>query len=643
MLDVLFIDISVEKKKSTELKFYNTALLQEYLRAAGLSCNSIDFGDPGRGILSSELSHEDAARQIFEDVRAHVYGFCTAAHNLVDVLLMAEAMKRVDPAGKTLLGGPQASFVARALMERFPAIDAVVVGEADAVIADVVGALRRGGGEYLGDVPSVVYRREGRAAETRRVDTAFDLDALPRIDYSQGVEEAADGDAVFIRVETGRGCAGRCVFCSTSRYWRSVGIRTRDVEVVVGELREQLSVLGDGRRVVFRFLNDNCTRRSSWFEELLDGLQALKREQPGLAWICQSRVDSLVHTSLARMRDAGCEGVYLGVETGSSGIGAAIRKRVDRTEVVGLVREGSRLGLSVFASFIVGFPDESAADLEQTLSLALELRCLGAITEVGVLTFFAGTELVERYGEGALVRREDVPSEGMSRFRFEVADVDKLIEDREVFVHCYYEPNAHGIEQRDHAFVASACELLFFTCPQSTKVFCAALELGVAELLLGCARSLRRWRPVEYRAMYVGDESRYESFFGEFFEYLAGRSQDELHLFAALMDFESRARGESASERTFPPFAVRSRVDLVAVLEAAGRDLGMEEAERTPGALQWGVLREDGLCVARIEASEGRIVADEELDDLRGCRSLDEVRQWGRERGVDVKGRTVTR
>ena len=85
------------------------------------------------------------------------------------------------------------------------------------------------------------------------------------------------------------------------------------------------------------------------------------------------------------------------------------------------------------------------------------------------------------------------------------------------------------------------------------------------------------------------------------------------------------------------------RVDLADMMEAAEGNLGTDEAERTPGALQWGVLGADGLSVARVEVSEGRSVADEALEDLRGCRSLDEVRQWGRDQGVPVRGRTLTR
>jgi anaerobic magnesium-protoporphyrin IX monomethyl ester cyclase len=100
--------------------------------------------------------------------------------------------------------------------------------------------------------------------------------------------------------------------------------------------------------------------------------EKISREQ-SLTWICLSRVDQLDVDLVALMQRAGCVGVYLGLESGSDRTLRLMKKRasvVDGHRAVHLFHDA---GIAVSGFFLVGYPGESIASIEQTLTYALSL------------------------------------------------------------------------------------------------------------------------------------------------------------------------------------------------------------------------------------------------------------------------------
>src|SRR5262249_5519034 len=77
-----------------------------------------------------------------------------------------------------------------------------------------------------------------------------------------------------------------------------------------------------------------------------------------------------------------CEHVHLPVQSGPSRILRAMQRtytREEDLEKIALIR-GARRPISITTDIIVGFPGESEADFEETLSLIEEVRYDGAFT-----------------------------------------------------------------------------------------------------------------------------------------------------------------------------------------------------------------------------------------------------------------------
>jgi radical SAM superfamily enzyme YgiQ (UPF0313 family) len=124
----------------------------------------------------------------------------------------------------------------------------------------------------------------------------------------------------------------------------------------------------------------------------------LARERLGLRWCCQLRPREVKDDLLEAMAAGGCRLVHCGIESGSS-------ERLERLDKVGRVEEMvdgvQRIlahGMEVLCFFILGFPGESEAEIEQTVRLALDLD--PSYASFHLFTPYPGTEYAVPPGDG---------------------------------------------------------------------------------------------------------------------------------------------------------------------------------------------------------------------------------------------------
>ena len=74
------------------------------------------------------------------------------------------------------------------------------------------------------------------------------------------------------------------------------------------------------------------------------------------------------------MAEAGCEGVFLGAESGSDTMLKAMNKTSRRHHYMDAIASFRQAGISTYASLIVGFPGETEETVEETISFVEEAR-----------------------------------------------------------------------------------------------------------------------------------------------------------------------------------------------------------------------------------------------------------------------------
>jgi radical SAM superfamily enzyme YgiQ (UPF0313 family) len=99
------------------------------------------------------------------------------------------------------------------------------------------------------------------------------------------------------------------------------------------------------------------------------------------------------------MQAAGCEGVFLGIESGSDRVLRRLGRRYTAEQALRVVDLCMDAGIVPTVSFIIGLPDEDADDVERTFRLMRRMNTFNV--ELSMLTPLHGTEIQrhpERYG-----------------------------------------------------------------------------------------------------------------------------------------------------------------------------------------------------------------------------------------------------
>jgi len=289
-------------------------------------------------------------------------------------------------------------------LEQCPALDAVVVGEYDETVRDLAVVLAEKGDRTA--VPGLLLR----GADERSVDTGprppiADLDALPFVSafYRRHLapEHYFNPNSLYpmLTLVTSRGCPHSCSFCLYPQTTMGRRLRTRSPENVVEELLYIKRYFPEVRGLFFE--DDTFTLGSRRVAALCEAMIAAGIDIP---WTANARADVSAEL-LALMKRAGCRQVCVGFESGAPASLAFIEKKLDTDRMHRFVREARKIGILVHGCFIVGFPGETAEDLEGTYRLAATLRPDTA--QFYPVMVYPGTTAYEHYRAEGLLETED--------------------------------------------------------------------------------------------------------------------------------------------------------------------------------------------------------------------------------------------
>jgi anaerobic magnesium-protoporphyrin IX monomethyl ester cyclase len=166
----------------------------------------------------------------------------------------------------------------------------------------------------------------------------------------------------FASVLTDFGCPFQCQFCIYSE----IGYQTGDLAGVCKEI-EYIHSLGI-REIFFKdqtFAVDK-KRGETLCRFMIDN-------QMDFSWTCFLRVTQVKPDFLKLLKDAGCHTIIFGVETASQGDLDKYGKQTTIEDIRRAIRVTRKAGIRTVCTFILGFPNEDKASMQNTIRFALEL------------------------------------------------------------------------------------------------------------------------------------------------------------------------------------------------------------------------------------------------------------------------------
>jgi len=327
------------------------------LKAAGHEVDGFDFG--------TQRTSAWPATAASHDVIVWMPGLATWPRVAA---LLGELAR--DDRRLVVLGGPYATLFPQEVL-REPAVDVVVLGEAEEVLGHVVRLWsERTPDAVAGVVWHDRWRERGfRSNENRRrIERLDDIPPPDRTVFSiDNYRGMVTRRTRYTQIVTGRGSSRDCRFSPRSRLLPG-GRRARSVRHVVEEmcvLREQHGIKE------FHFEDQGLFEDRDYTVELC---RAVRRELPGVVWQCPAgnHPDDLHADTLPDLAKAGCYRIYLephGIHESNMRL---LGWSWDPGRIETLAAEARSVGMELGGYFTLGLPDELQQEMLDTVRFAVE-------------------------------------------------------------------------------------------------------------------------------------------------------------------------------------------------------------------------------------------------------------------------------
>ncbi len=277
----------------------------------------------------------------------------------------------------TVAGGVFPTFAAELVLGH-DEIDIVCKGEGEIALRKL--ADRVGRDQDYTDIPNLLTMNEIGLIRSNPIEMV-DMNSNPLIDLSH-FEEARFyrpmGGRVWrmFPVETHRGCPYKCAFCNSpsqmAMYRAELGenyLRRKTFANMFRELKFYKEEMG--AEYLYFWADTFFSWKPGEFETFAE-----MYEDINLPFWCQTRVETVEHERLMRLREIGCARMSFGLEHGNEEFRATwLKRRMSNQLIIDNFAIMNEVGIPFSVNNILGFPHETRELAFDTVRLNREFEC----------------------------------------------------------------------------------------------------------------------------------------------------------------------------------------------------------------------------------------------------------------------------
>ena len=328
---------------------HGLAIISATIKAKGYEVNLIDL---------RRLTGWEHYRQVVEERVGEVVGITMMSVDYDAAVTAAKIIKEIKPKTKVFVGGPHASICPEEL-EPLQCIDYIIRGEGEITFPQML--------KDIADGKNLTKVVEGHQLENLDESPWADRDLFecqeePFVPFLK---------APFVTLIAGRGCIYNCNYCQPAeRIMFGKKVRRRSVTSVINELKYL-----DSRCHFNSFmLHDDClTEDRRWVMEFCRQYKTEGFTQP---FVAQSRADLICkHRDMVKaLCKAGLKLCIIGFESGSDRVLKFLRKGCTRQQNLEAARICKKLGIKIWANYMLGLPTETKQEVLETYSMLKEIK-----------------------------------------------------------------------------------------------------------------------------------------------------------------------------------------------------------------------------------------------------------------------------
>ncbi len=232
-------------------------------------------------------------------------------------------------------------------------------------------------------IPGLFIKGEGSQAPKTLCNN---LDQLPLPETSILSDSASKSREPWIPVQTRRGCALNCSYCSTSTIEGSI-LRKRSPEIV-SEWLESWVRAGYAN---FFFVDNTFNLPPAYAKSICQKILERKLE---MSWRCIIYPNKVDRELVELMASAGCKQISLGFESGSLQMLKNLNKQFTLDDVRAVSDMFADRGIEQLGFLLLGGPGETKHSVEESLAFADDLK-LDSLRVTAEIRIYPNTKLAE--------------------------------------------------------------------------------------------------------------------------------------------------------------------------------------------------------------------------------------------------------
>lgn len=286
------------------------------------------------------------------------------------ILEIIRFIKTYNLTAKIILGGPFVSTRARVLDTKeleylfFNTIGAdfyINSSQGEATLMELIYTIKKN--LPLDRVNNIYYQGDNHqrliTTTTRREDNRLSENMVDWDLFSHHLSK-------FAALRTSISCPFSCAFCGFPQH--AGKHQTLEVEYIQKELNRLQEI---GKVKVINFIDDTFNVPTGRYKDIL---RMMIKNKYGFRWHSYFRPQFADREMVRLMKESGCEGVFLGLESGSDQILGNMNKMANREKYLKGIDLLKEYEIITFGSFIIGFPGETRETVQETLQLIAETR-----------------------------------------------------------------------------------------------------------------------------------------------------------------------------------------------------------------------------------------------------------------------------
>ncbi|MCL2050356.1 MAG: B12-binding domain-containing radical SAM protein [Lachnospiraceae bacterium] len=354
----------------------------QVIDAVGQAITQYQCIDNGQRILLHGLTFDQITHQV--DPECDIIAIsCMFSNSWVMDLQLIEKLHGCYPDKFIVIGGEHATALPLYILENCPSINAIVLGEGEETIVELIRAYGEGLEFFHIDGIAFRYPKTNEIIMNKRRKPIVNIDLIPKPSWDFFNIEAYISHAFTHGVNLGRsmamlmtrGCPHQCAFCSCPNMWTNKW-RARKPEFIIEEMKEYIEKYKIDN---FDFYDLSAIINRDWITRFCN---LLIKEDLGVTWQLPSGTRSeIIDYDLACLiyKSGGIRAVGYAPESGSSKEQIRLQKNVSIKSILESMKASCKAGLEIKANLIFGFPGQTWKDIMATSVFVMKMALIGVI------------------------------------------------------------------------------------------------------------------------------------------------------------------------------------------------------------------------------------------------------------------------